>query len=134
MKHTILVPTQIEISFIEVRLPVRYDDEDMPYDFPLREGDTWNALIHIDTGKIEAWPPGETGRFHMKVCDEGTYILLAADGTTVIATIENGYVPSDLIPGEYGDYVEFQINEDGAITNWPKKPDVSQFFPEANEE
>jgi hypothetical protein len=28
------------------------------------------------------------------------------------------YVPHEIVPGEYGDYVELEINSDGAIDNW----------------
>lgn len=28
----------------------------------------------------------------------------------------------------YGDYVELEIDENGIITNWPKRPDISAFF------
>ena len=38
----------------------------------------------------------------------------------VIAQIENDYVPK-CIPGEWGDYVDFQINAAGVITNWGEK-------------
>jgi hypothetical protein len=127
MKVTVLRPTEIEITHIRVELPVRYEEDDIPNDFPLRGKDWWMAKIEIDTGKIEGWPIRESGYLHMKVCDEGTYKLFDEKGFTV-ATIEQNYVPHGVIPGEYGDYVELKINEQGIITNWPKKPDVSAFF------
>lgn len=37
MLHTALIEQEIEIGFIELVLPVRYDDEDIPHDFPLRK-------------------------------------------------------------------------------------------------
>jgi hypothetical protein len=44
--------------------------------------------------------------------------------------VRDGYVPNDLVPGSYGDYVELSINEEGVITNWPKNPSVDEFFDE----
>ena len=63
----------------------------------------------------------------MNVCDSGTYILYNAQEKEV-ARISRNYVPNDLIPGEYGDYIDLKINKEGFITNWPKGPDVSEFF------
>lgn len=126
MKTTIMKPVEVEIATVSVILPVNYEEEDMPNDFPLRQGDQWRATIDIDTGKINDWPAGRSGKFFMKVCDGGTYTLRDPSGN-VLAERQD-YVPNDLIPGEYGDYVHLQINEEGLITNWPKEPDVSQFF------
>lgn len=52
MKTTVKIPTEIDIRYVRVHLPVRYEDEDMPYDFPFRNGDWWTAVIDIDSGKI----------------------------------------------------------------------------------
>lgn len=125
-----LVSTRtVNAKTVRVTLAVRYDDDDIPYHFPLRIGDIWKADIDIDTGRITAWPEGESGRLHMKVCDEGTYELLDDSGAK-IAAIENNYVPHGLIPGSYGDYVDLQIDETGTITNWPKSPNLDAFFRE----
>lgn len=129
MKLTVRRPVEVEIVGVLIEVPVRYDEEDIPNDFPLRRGDMWTAAVDIDTGKVHDWPPGRTGNLHMKVVDEGSYTLMAADGTTV-AKIEQDYVPNSLIPGSYGDYIELDIDENGIITNWPKpdRLDVSDFF------
>lgn len=127
MKMTINKPTEIIIERIEVSLPVRYEEEDIPNDFPLRKGDSWKAVIDIDTGKIRDWPIGKSGSIeYMKVCDSGVYTLLDDEGD-VVAHLEY-YVPHGIIPGEYGDYVTLHIDSDGIITNWPKAPDLSDFF------
>lgn len=129
MKHTVKRPQEIEIKFLDINIPVRYEEEDIPNDFPLRNGDQWQAVIDIDTGKIEAWPEGKTGEFYMKVCDQGCYRLLDAERQEV-ACINEDYVPHGLVPGEYGDYVEMKIDATGTITNWPKSIDIdlSEFF------
>lgn len=128
MKYTIKVEKEIYIKYVEVTLPIYYEKEDMPYDFPMRNGDIWAAMIEVDTGEIVGWPKGQEGSFYMKVCDSGSYELLDA-GMTTLAKLED-YVPNDLIPGEYGDYVDLKINKEGIITNWPKNPSVSEFFRE----
>lgn len=125
-----LIPTtkEVEITHVLVTLPVRYDEEDIPNDFPLRQGKKWEAKIEIDTGKIIGWPDGQAGEIeYMKVCDEGSYALLDASGAVVLS-IEQNYVPHGLIPGEYGDYVTLKINDQGIITNWPKRPDIRAFI------
>ena len=127
MKKTIFKPKEVEAKFVCVALPVRYDEEDIPNDFPLRLGDMWTATIEIDTGRIEGWPQGRSEDLYMKVCDEGSYFILDEDHKQ-LAGIESDYVPHGLIPGEYGDYVDFKINADGVITNWPNNPNLSAFF------
>lgn len=109
--------TKIEAVAIKCEMAVRYEEEDIPNEFPLRNGDMWVGVIDIETGIIRNWPAGKSGRMHMKVCDEGTYSLLG-ENDRVLASYE-GYVP-DCIPGSYGDYVEFNIDENGKIENWEK--------------
>lgn len=115
-----------EVTHVRLQLPVRFDDEDMPYDFPLREGDTWSATVELATGKIKEWPKGKSGKVDLKVVDEGIYTLLLENGHEV-ARVENDYVPHGVVPGEYGDYVRLDIGRDGVIKNWPKQPNLSKF-------
>jgi hypothetical protein len=126
MKFKKQVTQEFEVSHIRLSVHVRYGEEDIPNDFPGRDGDTWNATIELETGKIMDWPQGYSAAFSMKVVDEGTYQLLAPDGSEV-ACIEEDYVPNGVIPGEYGDYIRMQINGDGVVTNWPKYPNLSKF-------
>ena len=67
-----------------------------------------------------------THNLYCKVCDAGVYTLFDEDGQTI--AIRAGYVPHGIVPGEYGDYIDLKINEQGIITNWPKQPDASEFF------
>lgn len=127
MKIEIPTTKTVEVTAVRLELAVRYEDEEMPYDFPLRKGDSWKATVEIDTGKIKDWPEGTAGSVKMNVCDEGTYTLLDPDGNTV-AEIKQDYVPHGLVPGKYGDYVDLQIEATGTITNWPKSPDLSAFM------
>lgn len=125
-----LIPTtqEVEITHVLVTLPVRYEEEDIPNNFPFRQGEKWEAKIEIDTGKILGWPEGQAGEIeYMKVCYEGSYALLDASGNVVLS-IEQNYVPHGVIPGKYGDYVTLKINEHGVITNWPKRPDICEFL------
>lgn len=126
MKTTIKVEKEIDIKGVGIRVPVRYGEEDIPNNFPMRKGDVWEAFVFMDSGKIRDWPIGRSGSMHMKVCDSGQYFLYDEKGN-VLASLYD-YVPNKLIPGEYGDYIELDINADGIITNWYREPDVSQFF------
>lgn len=127
MKIKVKVLKEIEIKTVKIEVHVRYDDEDIPNDFPLRKGDMWEAYVDTDTGQVMDWPVGKSGRLKMKVCDEGSYTLYDHNGS-IVAKIENNYIPNDLIPGKYGDYIDLNIDSNGLITNWPKRPDASQFF------
>lgn len=127
MKATVTVKKEIDVHAVRVSVPVRYGTEDMPADFPLRTGNTWAATILVDEGIIRDWPKGKTGSFSMKVVDQGNYELLDSDGN-VLAALIGEYVPNQLLPGEYGDYLELDIDADGSITNWPSNPTVDEFF------
>ena len=126
MKVTVLRPVEVEIDSIQIILPVNYGDQDMPYDTPHRAGQTFSIRVAIDTGQVLDWPEDRPLDLYMKVVDGGTYRLLDANGSEV-AALEQEYVPG-VVPGEYGDYVDLWIDKHGVITNWPKKPDVSEFF------
>ena len=127
MKATITKTVEVEVSFIRLAVAVRYDDEDMPYDFPFRKNDIWDVTVDIETGRIVNWPGWPGGhKLYMKVCDQGTYWLLAPDKSVVVVR-EDNYVPNKVIPWEYGDYIKMDIAEDGKIQNWPKRPDLSKF-------
>ena len=128
MKTVVKIEKEIDIKKVKVSVSVRYGEEDIPKDFPLRQGDMWNAEIDIDSGVITGWPEGEAGRLGMKVCDEGTYTLIDSDGNEII-TLEQDYVPTSLIPGRYGDYIDLQIDGTGKITNW-NPSSFEDFFPE----
>lgn len=132
MKASIKVKQDVEIKFVVIDIEPRYigdsEDDDMPSDFPLlNDAKTeWRAKVDIDTGVIEGWPQGEARKMFVKVCDAGIYTLLDAAGNELARL--DGYVPHGVVPGEYGDYVSLAIDETGRITNWPKNPDVSEFF------
>ncbi len=127
MKVTVKRPVEIDVKFLRIEAAVRYEEEDIPNDFPFRTGDVWDVLVDIETGIIVDWPQGRAADVHMKVCDEGSYHLLDAN-KVVHASIEQDYVPNGVIPGSYGDYIEMTILEDGRIKEWPKKPDLEAFF------
>lgn len=126
MKTTVTKPVEIDIATVLINVPVRYGDEDIPFDFPLRNGDVWKAYVNIDTGIIRDWPAGKTGDMHMKVCDSGEYTLFDPLGSPIAE--RSDYVPNGLIPGEYGDYISLKIGANGKITNWPKHPKFTEFF------
>jgi hypothetical protein len=133
MKLTITKPTEIEADSISVVLPVRYDEEQIPNDFPLRKGDTWRATIDLETGMIREWKPEFGARqMSLKVVDEGCYYLLCdCDGSHIVER-EQQYVPA-FFPGDhYGDYVRFKIGADGRIADWRVSAEelVEAFFPD----
>lgn len=136
MKANIKVEKEVEIVTLHVSVGVRYWEDSTVNEvedtegtlIPCRNGDRWEPVIEIDTGRIRHWPQGTTAHIHYKVCDDGVYILKDADGN-IIATKE-GYVPEIMYPEEngYGDYIIMQIDENGVIEDW--KPIVNDFFDE----
>lgn len=118
----------VNIDTIKMELAVRYDEEDIPREFPGRVGDLLTLVVKIDTGEIVGWPQGRVETVYMKVCDCGTYTLY--DGDRIVASLEQEYVPHGVVPGDYGDYVDLCIDETGRIINWPTPVDVTAFFEE----
>ncbi len=112
----------VNIVAARVAVAVRYEEEDMPNDFPHRKGELWDVTIDADTGKIRDWPEGVALDLYMKVTDCGTYELVDATGS-VVFRVADDYVPG-FIPGEHGDYINFKIQEDGTIANWHDKFDA----------
>lgn len=134
MKTTAAIKTEIEIKWCVIDIEPRYigdsKDDDLPTDFPLLNDakNQWRAKVDIDSGQIDGWPQGDARKMHVKVCDAGLYILQDSAGKELARL--DGYVPHGVVPGSYGDYVELTIDESGRITNWPKSPDISEFFGE----
>jgi hypothetical protein len=118
MKIQIPVMTEKTIATIRVSVPVNYDEDDMPNNYPHRKGNVWAIDIDAVDGQIRGWPPGVAPlHLSMKVVDEGSYEVLDENGGTILKVDQN-YVP-DWIPGEYGDYIDFKISSGGRIENWP---------------
>jgi hypothetical protein len=130
MKATVKIEKEVDIKKVIIDIKIRYvgdtDDDDVPTDFPMLSGEIWKATVLIDEGRIIDWPKGVARDLFCKVCDAGVYTLLDHDDNEI--SVRSGYVPNNLVPGEYGDYVDLKIDTNGIITNWPKSPSVSEFF------
>lgn len=129
MKITIQRPVEVEARTLSIVIPLDLDET--PPNFPLNESGLWKARIDIDTGRIVNWPEDRPEKFemHEKVVDQGSYELL--DENDKRLAFISDYVPNRVIPGEFGDYIEIEI-ENGAITNWRKPTEedlVDSFFP-----
>lgn len=125
MKIFVMRRMEVDVDSVRMVLPVRYDEEDIPNDFPHRMGDTWDITVDIETGQIFSWPVGVSHEVDIKVVDMGSYYLM--NGSEVVGSREEDYVP-DCIPGRYGDYVEFNIDAAGFITNWDKTANFSELL------
>ena len=135
MQATIKVEKEVNVKTLLISAKFRYvgdsEDDDVPTDFPLLTGSMWNAYIDIDTGVIADWPQGDARELYVRVCDQGNYSLLDENGETLFERFDN-YVPNDLIPGEYGDYIELNIDGTGKITNWPTSPSIDEFMEDSD--
>jgi len=135
MKATVTIEKEVDIKTVEVRAHVRYWEDSeingVPDEkgtlTPCREGELWCPIIDIDTGVILNWIKGVKANVHFKVCDAGSYFLKDAEGKVVLSR-EDDYVPNELIPGSYGDYIEMSIDENGKIADWT--PSLGDFINE----
>lgn len=138
MKSKIKIEKEVEIKTLLVDAGVRYwedgsingvDDENGDLT-PCKENDRWKLMIDIETGIITNWKQGVTADVHYKVCDDGIYHLLDAEGNTVLT--KDGYVPNilDLDRESYGDYIIMKIDENGKIENWKNNPGITDFYDE----
>ena len=119
--------TPVQITNLRLAVPVNYDEEDIPNDFPGRTGNRLRMEIDMDSGIIKDWPQGRAYNIRsMKVRDEGVYYLF--DGDIPLYCRAENYVP-DFFPGNhYGDDICFNIDATGKIAGWtPEKLDIAQF-------
>lgn len=139
MKLTVKVEKEVKAKFIKVSANVRYwDDATINGDqcesgdnVPFKNGGLWEPVIDIDNGVVIDWPEGVDAKFHFKVCDAGSYYLLDWE-FNVIASIEENYVPSGLCHGDsgFGDYIIFDVNENGEIKNYSNLIDSDDWVDE----
>lgn len=122
---TVKMEVNKSVRYLKADCGVRYWEdaevngvEDEEGSIPCRNGDSWQPVIDLDTGKIEGWPEGTTADLHYKVCDAGVYTLLDENRETVKQI--DGYVPKIMCPGGagYGDYVIMKIGPDGVIADF----------------
>lgn len=131
MKVTVYKPVELEIHTVKIEVELHDDvSESLPKHLFNDDGEL-DLLIEVDTGKVVSWQGSEPVNIHDKVRDNGVYTLFGSDGLEVVK-IDNS-VPNNLIPGDYGDYINLEINSDGFVTNWPKYPSVLEFFPEKDD-
>ena len=117
-----------EVKYVGVTVDLKYEDElhqeGVPYKLP--SGSLWSAVIDIDEKKFLNWPVKKPWKFEFKPRDSGTYILYTPE-LLEVARLDQEYVPNSLLPGEYGDYLEFDVDENGYILNWLKNPNFDDF-------
>lgn len=127
---TVTEEREFVIDAIRMILPVFYGDDEMPVDYPCRDGLAWYITVDVSTGQIRNWPTGVAAEpldLGMEVRDGGGYFLLDPDGK-ILAQLVKDYVPR-CIPSGYRDYVCFKINATGLITNWQfDTEELGQFF------
>ena len=132
MKVTVIKKEQVEVKFVCIDVHPRHlDEEEKPV--PMINGSKWLSVVDIETGKIIDWPQGEEREYYWKICDAGSYYLLDANKQILLSIIQN-YVPNNLLPGEYGDYLDLKINGEGVITNWLKNPTSEDFTNDEDED
>lgn len=129
MKAEIKVIQEVEIKYLKMVIPV--DDE---CDFPLVKNGMLELVIDIDTGKLSLgdFKLDKYYEIFEKVVDSGCYYLYDQYNKDVLK-IENDYVPNNLIPGEYGDYVDLKIDKNGYIINWYSGPSIKDFIKDDEE-
>jgi len=124
---------EVDVKFIWIQFPI--DDEEIEEfkDFPKRITNFCELIIDIDEGKIVNWPSGISENVSFCIKDSGTFELFDCDGFKIKAT-HDGYVPNHLLPGDYGDTLDLDIDENGKILNWYLHPTLEDFEEFRNEE
>lgn len=128
MKVKILTPTVHDIKYLKVKLsyPMLEDWEinncsiDDIRTHPFYSGEhNLEFSIELETGKVLGWKQGDTLSTCDKVCDQGEYWLYDSLYNEVIES-NSRYVPKmlDTKGDGYGDYIQFDIDENGYIKNW----------------
>lgn len=127
MKVEVYKLTELEIHTVRIEVELHDDvSESLPKHLFNDDGEL-DLLIEVDTGKVVSWQGDVPVSIYDNIRDGGVYTLFDSNGKEV-GNIDNYYVPNELIPGDYGDYINLEISADGIVTNWPKKPSVIEFF------
>lgn len=129
-----------KIKYIKMVIPIRYEEEDIPNCFPLRDGKSMSLTYDVKTGELQNLPHNYDellensfqqivnwntkekrvdktllGQYifqieDIKVVDSGSYYLLDENFNT-LSSREKEYVPDSYsIRGEYGDYIHLTID------------------------
>lgn len=117
----------IELTYLHVSVAVRYWEDTWVNDvedtdgtlIPFRNGDLWEPIIYIPSGRIINWPLGTTAIIHYKVCDAGQYWL--GDETNKLYKYRGYYVPDHFLchgDNGYGDYIILKVDKDGYIIDY----------------
>lgn len=134
MELTITTPKKVNAKYLTVWIPIdrfeRYYDDggikfgDTQYNdieeflakYPeLKDREYLMLIIDIDAQKVINWPENCAYEFYdMKIVDEGCYAIDDNEHNTI--GYYEGYVPGCVGEGGWGDYLEFEIdNECNAI-------------------
>lgn len=127
MKVTVYKPVELEIHTVRIEVELHDDvSESLPKHLFNDDGEL-DLLIEVDTGKVVSWQGNEPVSIHDNIRNNGVYTLFDKCGGEV-ASLDNYYIPHDLIPGKRGEYIHLDISADGVVTNWPDVPNVYEFF------
>lgn len=131
MKVKIKIEKEVELKNLIVNAEPRYW-EDSSIDgvssseigefFPCKNGDNWQPVIDIESGKILNWDFGKKAVIHFKTADQCAYSISDINGGIVLIK-DWSYVPDILCPvGDgFGDYIIMDIDENGVIDKWEKE-------------
>lgn len=135
--NSLILKDKKEPYSLRMILPIYsfHDERDIPDDMPFIKNagahdERYLILeIYLKEGVIKGWPKDYgPASFNLKVMDGGKYNLY--DKNHNVLKSYRGYVPNKLLPDKdgCGDYIHFDIDSSGKITNWYKEPDYSEFF------
>ena len=127
MKVEVYKLTEVELHTVRIEVELHDNvSESLPKHLFNDDGEL-DLLIEVDTGKVISWQGNEPVSIHDNIRNNGVYTLFDKCGGEV-ASLDNYYIPHDLIPGKRGEYIHIDISADGVITNWPDVPNVYEFF------
>ena len=106
MKAKIKVTKEVMVQDVTMVFPSREDEGNRNY------GSMYFLNVCVDTGLVHNWHKNRPKKIFEKVCDAGIYELFDESDDS-LARLEGEEVPHGLIPGDYGEYIELHIDENG---------------------
>lgn len=122
-----VVERNLDVKYIEIHFPHEDEGDEDVNSLPFIDNMEVRLLIDIETGQIQNYPKGvDALEFAAQVDDDGSYRLYDSN-MGLLHRVDNAYVPNKAVPPRdgYGDNITLEIDENGLITNWYSKDEIS---------
>jgi len=128
-EYELRIKQNYNLTKLNIFVPVRYQEEDIPNNFPCRSSDKLYLDIDLEKNKIINYKWHEPVKLYLEVDDSGSYTVFGKDldedypVESVILELHNDYVPACLSKNGYGKNLVLDIDENGFLNNFEFNPD-----------